>query len=142
MEIKDTKVFEITSIISIVEDDLEKSAGASVIAGLETEFYLDFLEYSVDHVLYGASGLDYDDTQPSPEDNLVSLGLVPVEAQGLLKKWEEATRDRFYNSGVATNAKYDFREYDYELSFYPQNGSVFVKVETTTPLEEGAATRL
>lgn len=142
MELKDTKIFEISSVVSIVEDDLEKTAGLHVISGLETEFYVDFVEYSIDHVLFGASGLDYTDTQPTPEENLVSLGLVPTEAQKLLEKWEEATRDRFYNSGVATNVQHDFRQYDYELTFYPQNGTVFVRVETTTPLEEGAATRL
>lgn len=142
MEIKDIKLFEITSIATLVEDDLEKTVGLGVTSSLNREFYIDFVEYSIDRVLYGGSAFDYDPLRPNPEENLVALGLVSEEAQSLLGKWEEATRDRFYASGVTTNAKYDFRTYDFELSVYPDDGPVLIKVETTTPLEEGAATRL
>lgn len=142
MEIKDIKLFEITSLASLVEDDLEKTVGLSVTTSLDREFYIDFVEYSVDRVLYGESILDYSDGEPSPEENLVSLGLVPLEAQQLLDKWEVATRDRFYASGVATNAKHDFRSYDFELAIYPDTGPILVKVETTTPIEEGSAPHL
>lgn len=142
MVIKDIKLFEVTSLASLIEDDLEKTVGLGVTASLDREYYIDFVEYSVDRVLYGSSALDYDSTQPNPEENLVSLGLVPTEAQALLNKWEDATRERFYTSGVATSAQYDFRTYDFELTIYPDEGPVLVKVETSTPLEEGAASRI
>lgn len=138
MEIKETRLFEITSLQSLVKYDLEKEAGGEVVGVLEPSFVTDFVEYGIDKVLFGTSQMDYGD-EPTPEENLVSLGIVPVKAQELLQKWEEHTREKLAYNGVATNVKHEIRTFDYKLEIY-QAGFINLTVEATTVLEEGGAT--